>query len=111
MMGAMMFPSSSPMVRTYAIVQRSRYTRRGVGEPTAAIGAFVAGYLVTWTALGLVAYTVFEAVRSLNIQAFSWDRGGPYLAGGVILAAGISELTPLRDACLTHCRGPLGFLT
>src|SRR3954451_10017048 len=81
MMAAMMFPSISPMVRTYALVQRSRYSRRGMGEPTAAIGTFVAGYLLTWTAFGLLAYAVFTGVRALDIAAFSWDRGGPYLAG------------------------------
>jgi predicted metal-binding membrane protein len=111
MMAAMMFPSISPMVRTYALVQRSRYAHRGLGDPTAAIVAFVGGYLLTWTAFGLVAYAVFDAFRSLDIEAFSWDNAGPYLAGGVILVAAVYELTPLKDACLTRCRGPLGFLT
>jgi predicted metal-binding membrane protein len=111
MMAAMMFPSISPMVRTYALVQRSRYSRRGLGEPTVAIGTFVAGYLLTWTAFGLLAYAVFNGVRALDIAALSWDRGGPYLAGGVILAAAVYELTPLKDACLSRCRGPLDFLT
>jgi predicted metal-binding membrane protein len=111
MMAAMMFPSISPMVRTYALVQRSRYARRGRGEPTAAIVAFVAGYLLTWTIFGLAAYAAFNLARALHIVAFSWNRGGPYLAGGVILAAAIYQLTPLKDACLSRCRGPLEFLT
>jgi predicted metal-binding membrane protein len=111
MMAAMMFPSISPMVRTYALVQRSRHARRGLGAPTAAIGLFVAGYLVTWTAFGLAAYGVFELFQALDIEVFSWGRGGPYLAGGVIVAAAIYQLTPLKDACLKRCRGPLDFLT
>jgi len=111
MMAAMMFPSISPMVRTYALVQRSRYSRRGFGEPTAAIVAFVAGYILTWTAFGLAAYATFELLRALDIEAFAWDEGGPYLAGGVIIAAAIYQLTPLKDACLSRCRGPLDFLT
>ncbi|MDX6637780.1 MAG: hypothetical protein QOJ01_1291, partial [Solirubrobacterales bacterium] len=45
------------------------------------------------------------------VEAFSWDQGGPYLAGGVILAAAAYQLTPLKDACLSRCRGPLDFLT
>jgi len=111
MMAAMMFPSISPMVRTYALVQRSRYARRGLGEPTAAIVAFVAGYLLTWTIFGLAAFATFGLLRALHIEAFSWDEGGPYLAGGVILAAALYQLTPLKDACLSRCRGPLDFLT
>ena len=111
MMAAMMFPSISPMVRTYALVQRSRYARRGLGEPTAAIVAFVAGYILTWTIFGLAAYATFDLLRALNIETFSWDEGGPYLAGGTILAAAVYQLTPLKDACLSRCRGPLDFLT
>ena len=111
MMAAMMFPSISPMVRTYALVQRSRYSRRGLGEPTAAIVAFVGGYILTWTTFGLAAYATFGLLRALNLEAFSWDEGGPYLAGGTILAAAVYQLTPLKDACLSRCRGPLDFLT
>ena len=111
MMAAMMFPSISPMVRTYALVQRSRYVRRGLGEPTAAIGAFVAGYILTWTAFGVAAYAAFGVFQGFDVEAFSWDEGGSYLAGGVILAAAVYQLTPLKDACLSRCRGPLDFLT
>ena len=92
-------------------VQRSRNARRGLGEPTEAIAAFVAGYVLTWTAFGLAAYATFELLRALDIEAFAWDEGGPYLAGGVIIAAATYQLTPLKDACLSRCRGPLDFLT
>ncbi len=111
MMGAMMFPSISPMVRTYALVQRSRHARRGLGEPTAAIVAFIAGYLLIWIVFGLAAYAAFKLAVSIDIVPFSWDRGGYYLAGGVILVSAIYQLTPLKDACLSRCRGPLDFLT
>jgi predicted metal-binding membrane protein len=111
MMAAMMFPSIAPMVRTYALIQRSRHARREPGEPGAEIAAFVGGYLLTWTAFGLAAYAVFDLVRALEVPAFSWDEGGPYLAGGVILAAAFYQLTPLKDACLSRCRSPRDFLT
>jgi predicted metal-binding membrane protein len=111
MMAAMMFPSIAPMVRTYALIQRSRHARRGLGEPSSAIGAFLGGYLLAWTAFGLAAYAVFDLVRALDLHAFSWDAGGPYLAGGVILAAALYQLTALKDACLSRCRSPLDFFT
>jgi predicted metal-binding membrane protein len=109
MMAAMMFPSIWPMVGVYANVQR----RRREGGQTAPAGAttlFVIGYLAVWTAAGLVAYALFEGLRSLSIDAFSWDRGGKYVAGGVLLLAAVYQLTPLKYACLRRCRGPLGFL-
>jgi predicted metal-binding membrane protein len=109
MMAAMMFPSVWPMVGVYATVQRGR-RERGRDAAAGATALFVAGYLVVWTAAGLVAYGVFAFVSSLSIDAFSWDEGGRYLAGGVLVLAAAYELTPLKHACLRRCRGPLGFL-
>jgi len=108
MMAAMMFPSIAPMVTTFSIVQR----RRGAGGGRAPVssGLFVAGYLAIWTLFGLLAYAVLDLVRSLDVDAFSWERGGRYLAGAVLLAAATYELTPFKDVCLRKCRNPLGFV-
>jgi predicted metal-binding membrane protein len=108
MMAAMMFPSIAPMVVMYRRIQEGK---RDKGEAqTGATTVFVAGYLVAWTLAGLVGYAIFDLTRSLHIDALSWDRGGPYLAGGVLAAAAIYQLTPLKDACLTKCRSPMMFL-
>jgi predicted metal-binding membrane protein len=110
MMAAMMFPSMAPMVLTYSRIQRRR---RELGRSWAGRGStpvFVSGYLLAWTAFGLAAYALFELFRSLSIDAFSWKNGGPYLAGGVILAAAVYQLTPAKDVCLRHCRSPLDFI-
>ena len=109
MMAAMMFPSAAPMASIFSRVQQRRREldkrRRGV-----ATGVFVAGYLLSWTAFGLAAYGLLRLVESLSIDASSWDEGGPSLAGGVILAAAVYQLTPLKDVCLSKCRGPLDFV-
>jgi predicted metal-binding membrane protein len=110
MMAAMMFPSIAPMVRGFALLDRSRHAGRGLGEPSAEIVVFVAGYLVAWTAFGLAAYAVIDLVRALDAQALAWDRGGRYLAGGVILVAALYQFTPAKQVCLRCCRGPLDFL-
>src|ERR1700676_5404161 len=110
MMSAMMFPSIAPMVLTFGFVQRRRRDR-GSLERAVSSWVFVSGYLLTWTAFGLLAYGVYVGVRSLSIPALSWHDGGRYLAGGVLLAAAIYQLTPMKDACLRRCRGPLQFLT
>ena len=34
----------------------------------------------------------------------------PHLSGIILLGAGVYQLTPLKSACLAHCRSPLGFL-
>jgi predicted metal-binding membrane protein len=109
MMAAMMFPSISPMVAMYARLQR---TRREAGKPApaGATAIFVGGYLVTWTAAGLLAYALFEGLRAADLDALSWDRGGRYVAAGVLLGAALYQMTPLKHACLLRCRGPLGFI-
>lgn len=109
MMAAMMTPSISPMVLLYASIQRRR-RQRGAGERAVSVSLFVVGYFVTWTAFGLLAYGLFVGVRSQSIGALGWSEGGPYVAGGVLLAAAIYELTPAKDACLRRCRGPLDFI-
>jgi predicted metal-binding membrane protein len=99
MMAAMMFPSIWPMVVMYARLQEGK-RERGDTVPAGATPVFVVGYLVTWTLTGLAFYAVLETARSLSIDALSWDRAGPYLAGGVIVAAAAYQLTPLKTpAC------------
>jgi predicted metal-binding membrane protein len=109
MMSAMMFPSIMPMVLAFGFVQRRRRDR-GKVDRLVSSSVFVGGYLLTWTAFGLVAYGLYVSVRSLSIPALSWHRGGPYLAGGVLLAAAIYQLTPTKDACLRRCRSSLDFV-
>ncbi len=109
MMGAMMFPSIVPMAVAFGSVQRRREDRGSVDRAVSS-WMFLGGYLLTWTAFGLLAYGLYVGVRSLSIPALSWHRGGPYLAGGVLLAAAIYQLTPTKDACLRRCRSPLDFV-
>jgi predicted metal-binding membrane protein len=109
MMSAMMFPSIAPMVLTFNFVQDRRRAHGAIVD-TVSSSVFVAGYLITWLVFGLIAYGLFVGVRSLSIPALSWHRGGPYLAGSILVAAAIYQLTPAKDACLSRCRSPLDFV-
>jgi predicted metal-binding membrane protein len=109
MMAAMMFPSIAPMVVMYARIEEGK---RQNDQPTEAgtTALFVGGYLVTWAAAGLIGYAIIEGGRALDLGFLAWDSGGPYVAGAVIVAAGIYQLTPLKDSCLRRCRSPMMFL-
>jgi predicted metal-binding membrane protein len=108
MMAAMMLPSVAPMVLVFSRVSRERARLgRAAFVPT---WIFVAGYLAVWTAYGLLAYGVFRLVKSLDPGFLAWDEQGPYVAGGAVIAAGLYQLTPLKEVCLRHCRTPLHYI-
>lgn len=104
MMAAMMLPSVAPMVLLFA---RERRIRGRAFVPT---WLFVAGYLAAWTLYGLAAYGLFRLVTAFGSGWLGWDRAGPYVAGGAIVAAGLYQLTPLKEVCLRHCRGPMHYV-
>ena len=109
MMAAMMFPSIAPMVVMQVRIQERRRAR-GQPVPIGATALFLTGYLLAWTAAGLMGYALFELGRAITGDVFSWDNAGRYLAGGVVLWAAVYQLTPLKDVCLRHCRSPFAFL-
>jgi predicted metal-binding membrane protein len=102
MMAAMMFPSVSPTIALYAQMAKRR-------APLAPL-VFAAGYLVTWTGAGLLAYGLFDAGRAVLGDSLGWSGTGHWLAGGTLIVAAAYELTPLKDVCLGKCRSPMGFL-
>jgi predicted metal-binding membrane protein len=109
MMAAMMLPSVWPTVLVYRRLEAARRDRGQRGVPMGA-ALLLVGYLAAWTAAGLVGFAVLQGGRAARIDALSWDRSGPLVAGAVIVAAAVYQLTPLKDVCLRHCRGPFGFL-
>jgi predicted metal-binding membrane protein len=99
MMAAMMLPSLSPMA-----VASSRAAGGERVRSLAGTVLFSAGYLLPWVAFGVLAYSLVEGVRSLQLDFLAWNRAGQYLAGGVILGAALYELTAAKGRCLRHCR-------
>jgi predicted metal-binding membrane protein len=95
MTAAMMLPSEAPAALLVARLRR--------GPPTL---LFLSGYLAVWTAYGLAAYGLFRLVTSFDTGWLAWSEGGPYVAGGVVAAAGLYELTPLKRRSLRRCRSP-----
>ncbi len=103
MMVAMMTPSASPMIEMFARIAAAR-GRRVTGAPW----LFAAGYLAAWIAFSAAA-TALQFAFDRAAMLTGALQVGP-LAGGVILVvAGVYQLTPLKSACLAHCRSPIGF--
>jgi predicted metal-binding membrane protein len=96
MMAAMMLPSFAPTVAAYVAMERRRWL------------PFVAGYVLVWTAVGVVAYAVFELGKAAVGSELEWHSGGRWLSAGIVALAAAYELVPLKRICLTRCRGQLG---
>jgi len=101
MMAAMMLPSLAPTAAVYAALVRR--------EPSRVV-LFGDGYLLVWSAAGVVAYGLFELGESLFGHALAWHGGGRWLAAGVLVLAAAYQLTSFKRAFLTRCRSPLRFL-
>ena len=102
MMAAMMFPAVAPTVALYSKLKHTR----ALGAPL----VFTSGYLLVWSAVGLLAYALARIGGVLLGGVLGWGSGGRWVAGATLLVAAAYELTPLKDACLGKCRTPLGFL-
>lgn len=104
MMAAMMLPALAPFTSTYL---RSLRAVRSSHVRAARTVALVGGYLVTWIGFGVLAFAA--AALSALLAGNAADLA-PWVGAGVLAAAGVYQLTPLKDFCLRHCRSPVAFL-
>lgn len=114
MMVAMMLPATAPTILLVARVDRMRRERGGQEATARSIGVtpvFVTGYLLAWTGYSLCAATAQWALHGALLVSPAMVSVSPALSGGLLLAAGAFQFTPLKQRCVTHCRSPLSFLT
>ena len=76
--------------------------------PTA---VFALGYLLVWAAFSLVAVSVQGSLERSGLLTSMMASASVTLGAVLLLAAGIYQLTPLKYACLNHCRSPLFFIS
>ena len=104
MVVAMMLPSSVPLVATFAALIRRR------SRPGLLVALVVAGYVVTWTTFGLVAWLLDRLVHAA-VDGVPFLGAHPQLIiGATLLTAGLYQFTGLKYRCLDECRSPLGFV-
>jgi predicted metal-binding membrane protein len=107
MMVAMMLPAASPFVLCFAAMHRQR---KDASLPYVSTAIFLAGYFSVWTAFSAVAASLQQVLHRMALLSPAMTATSWAFAGGLLVAAGIYQWTPLKDSCLHHCRSPLGFL-
>ncbi|MEU0164193.1 DUF2182 domain-containing protein [Streptomyces iakyrus] len=104
MTAAMMLPSMAPVALTWV---------RGIGRRTSGWSRagrtveFLGGYLLVWTAFGLLAYAALNLTGDL---VGDHPAVGRWIGAAAFLVAGLYQLGPLKNVCLRHCRDPMGQL-
>ncbi len=108
MMVGMMVPSATPMVLIYAAIAR-KATRDGF--PLAPTAVFVSGYIAIWSLFSAAATAAQWALDQAALLSPMMVMTSPMLGAGIVVAAGLYQLTPLKDSCLDHCRAPAHYIS
>jgi predicted metal-binding membrane protein len=108
MMVAMMLPSAAPTVLlvTPLASDHTDNSKLVLAVPI----LFALGYLLVWCGFSLAATLLQWVLDEAGLLSETMAFGNWISAGAVFVAAGIYEWTPLKDACLRHCRSPTEFL-
>jgi predicted metal-binding membrane protein len=107
MMAAMMLPSAAPVLLLFARINRKQKTD---GRPFIPTGVFAAGYLTAWTAFSAFATALQWELEQLGLLSPMMMTTSYWLGSGILLAAGLWQLTPIKSICLRHCRSPMSLL-
>lgn len=107
MMVAMMLPSTLPFIFAFAAEQRRRQAQRLAVAPAS---VFTAGYFSVWTAFSAACAVLQQFLHRQALLSPMMTATSSSFAGLVLMAAGVYQFTPMKDACLRHCRSPLTFL-
>lgn len=100
MMAAMMLPGAAPTILLVAAL---------MGRP-GATAPFAAGYILVWCGFSAAVTLLQWNLDEAGLLSQTMALGNAILAGSVLIAAGVYQWSPLKDACLTHCRSPAEFL-
>jgi predicted metal-binding membrane protein len=107
MMVAMMLPSASPMILLFSAINRKNDER---GNSVVSTGVFVTGYIAAWGGFSLIATSFQWWLEEMTLLTPMMASASPLFGSALLVTAGIYQLTPLKYACLRHCRSPIDYL-
>ncbi len=104
---AMMLPSATPMLRTYADIAD---VARGQGKSVVPVLVLLAGYLTNWLLFSLAAALLQFGLVALSAVPDAVTPLQGAVGGSLLLVAGLYQFSDLKDACLEKCRNPFSTL-
>lgn len=104
MMIAMMMPSVIPMVIGFIRVHRWRNFNR---HPYLGAMVFVLGYFLIWLVFCTVATALQWQLHTFALLSPMMESRNTILSAGVLMLAGLYQLTHCKAVCLDHCRATI----
>jgi len=92
----------------YASIARKAARDRTAIPPTV---VFISGYLALWTSFCVVATLAQWGLDQAALLSPTMVTTSPLVGSGLLVAAGVYQITPVKRACLSHCRSPAHFLS
>ena len=109
MMIAMMTPSAAPTLLLFHNLKRIGSERNRALYYTY---FFLSGYLIVWALFSLIACILHKFFDNSSITDIGMMQiRSIQFSGTLLIAAGIYQFTPLKNACLEKCRTPIDFLS
>lgn len=103
---AMMSPTAILMVLMHTKVERSRFPSR---SPVFRSALFLLGYIMVWAGFSLVFALLQMLLQATTLLSPGMTSTSPWLAGGILIAAGLFQFSKLKEVCLTECRSPVAY--
>ncbi len=107
MMVGMMVPSATPAILLYANIYRQQTS---TASPLQAALCFLGGYLLAWTGFSVVAAYLQIVLTEQDIISQMMAGRDPYFNAGLLIFAGLYQLSDFKRQCLDKCQSPMVYI-
>ncbi|ACJ30986.1 Membrane protein, putative [Shewanella piezotolerans WP3] len=108
MMAGMMLPSAAPVILLVEKLNQQRKQRHSSYAPSL---YFMLGYLIAWSFYSAIITLVQYGLHHLSLLNSMMISANDTFTAALLFIAGIYQFTPLKQACLSQCRSPIGFIS
>lgn len=107
MMIAMMVPTAMRATMIYALMVKKFNTSLSSISPSI---SFISGYVVVWGGFSILATLAQWYLEEQSLLSSMMISQNTTLSGGLLIIAGLYQLSELKDICLRHCQSPAHFI-
>jgi predicted metal-binding membrane protein len=103
---AMMLPSASPMILTYAEIADTAARKH---ERIVSPFVLAAGYSLVWLGFAVISTLAQYVFTRAALLDTGMTSASGLFSGAIFIGAGVYQFSALKHACLTQCQSPFPF--